>query len=97
MENHDFGKYLKGRIIAGCEKVKGIKLIFNFELGIKCNKKAELKFCFFIFLKYLYYSTSVFIVIGRLYAVLTGFPSRIPGAHFVFNDLRTLMASFPIP
>ncbi len=27
-ENQDFGKYLKGRIIAGCEKVKGIKLFF---------------------------------------------------------------------
>lgn len=52
MENHDFGKYLNGTIITGWEKVKGIKLFFGFDLGIKCNKKAEPKFCFSHFSKY---------------------------------------------
>jgi hypothetical protein len=27
-ENHDFGKYLNGSIIAGCENVNGIKVEF---------------------------------------------------------------------
>ncbi|WP_343588424.1 hypothetical protein [Flavobacterium sp.] len=53
-ENHDFGKYLNGRIIAGCEKVKGIKIEFLIKITsmiyeLNINKKAEPKVLLFTF------------------------------------------------